>query len=258
MTDSEIRALVLEELRTGSELQYEKIRRALSERCASENLTFGSIQNVQLKRVLWDLAVERIISWGTETDSEATWPCFHVTPFGRDYLASTGPHFLDVDGYLKYLRTLVPDTDTVIIQYTHEAVRAFRSQLWFAAAVMLGAASERSILLLLEAILDWTSDGKEKARLTKLLAQPRLGEIFKAIQASIADQARSGHMPYSVHQGSTEHLLSFSEMIRVQRNDAVHPHAGIVDRQRVFLSLQSFPGGLEILERIRQWYASGL
>jgi hypothetical protein len=255
MTDAEIRPLVLEALKTGKGIdQYVLLRDFLQGKFASEKLgPFGSAERIQIKRILWDLSVERIISWGTATDSEAEWPFFHVTPFGREYLERMGPHFLDPDGYLRYLAVLVPQVDSIVLQYAQESARAFRAQLWFASAVMLGAASERVILLLLEAIRDRTPE-PDKAKMTRLIDQPRLGEIFRVIQARVTAEIKAGSLPYSVHQGCTEHLLSLLEMIRVQRNEAVHPAAAQVDRQKAFITLQTFPEALRVVEGLRKWF----
>ncbi|HHT9106272.1 MAG TPA: hypothetical protein ACFYD7_10405 [Candidatus Wujingus californicus] len=256
MTDEELRPLVLEAIKTAKGVdQYSSVQEFLRRKFSDENLgPFGPTEHVQINRILWDLSVERIISWGAETDSEARWPFFHVTPFGHKYLEEMAPHFLDPDGYLQYLRALVLAVDPIVLQYTQESARAFRAQLWFASAVMLGAASERTVLLLLEAIRDKTPNS-EKAKLTKLLEQPRIGEIFKVVQACVAAEIKAGSLPYSVHQGCTEHLLSLSEMIRVHRNEAVHPAAAKVDRQKAFIALQTFPEALRIIEGVRKWFA---
>lgn len=255
MTDEELRPLVLDAIsRLRGVDQCNSVRDFLERKFSEEKLgPFGETEHVQTNRILWDLSVERIISWGTERDSEARWPFFHVTPFGREYLEGTPPHFLDPDGYMRYLAALVPGVDAIVLQYTQEAARAFRAQLWFAAAVMLGAASERTVLLLLEAVRDRTSD-PEKAKLTKLLEQPRLGEIFKAIQARVTAEIKAGNLLYSVHQGCTEHLLSLSEMIRVHRNEAVHPAAAKVDRQKAFIALQTFPEAMQVIEGLKKWF----
>ncbi len=256
MTDEELRPLVLEAIKTAKGVdQYIPLQNFLGKKFVDEKLgPFRSAEYVQIKRILWDLSVERIISWGTGTDSEATWPFFHVTPFGREYLERMSPHFLDPDGYVRYLASLVPQVDSIVLQYTQESARAFRAQLWFASAVMLGAASERSIFLLLEAVRDRTPD-PEKTRLNRLLDQPRLGEIFKSIQAHVAAEIKGGSLPYGVHQGCTEHLLSLSEMIRVHRNEAVHPAAAKVDRQKALIALQTFPVALRVIEGLRKWFA---
>lgn len=255
MTDEELRPLVLDALRTAKGVdQYVSLRNLLNQKFSDEEIgPFGTAEHVQIKRILWDLSVERIISWGTATDSDARWPFFHVTPFGREYLEQMAPHFLDPDGYVRYLRALVPDVDAIVLQYTQESARAFRAQLWFASAVMLGAASERTVLLLLEAVRDGTPSSN-KARLTKLLDQPKLGEIFKVLQSRIGEEIKAGNLPYTVHQGCTEHLLSLAEMIRVHRNEAVHPAAAKVDRQKVFIALQTFPEALRVIEGLRKWF----
>jgi hypothetical protein len=254
MTDEELRPLVLEVIKTAMGIdQYNSIQEALRQKFVDEKLgPWGQPVQVQIKRILWDLSIERIISWGTVTNSEARWPFFHVTPFGRQYLEQTSPHFLDPDGYVSFLEALVPEVDGVVLQYTQESARAFKAQLWFASAVMLGAASERTMLLLLEAFRDRSQD-PEKAKLTKLLDQPRLGEIFKVIQAHVAAEIKAGTLPYNVHQGCTEHLLSLSEMIRVHRNEAVHPAAAKVDRRKAFIALQTFPEALRVIEGLRKW-----
>jgi len=257
MTDDELRPLILEVLAHARDVeQYASLERVLRQKFVDDNLgPFGQAEHVQIKRILWDLSVERIITWGTEGDSEARWPFFHVTPFGREFTDKMTPHFLDPDGYVGYLKTLVPSIDDIVLQYAQEASKAFRAQLWFASAVMLGAASERVILLLLEAVRDQTS-GANKARLTKLLEQPKLTEIFKSLQTRIDEESKAGNLPYSVHQGSTEHILSLAEMIRVHRNEAVHPAAAKVDRQKVFIALQTFPEALRIIEGLRKWFTT--
>ena len=156
MTDEELRPLVLGVIKTAKGVnQYNSVQEALRQKFVDEKLgPWGPPVQVQIKRIFWDLSIERIISWGTVTNSEARWPFFHVTPFGREYLEQTPPHFLDPDGYVRFLEGLVPEVDAVVLQYTQESARAFRAQLWFASAVMLGAASERTILLLLEAVRD--------------------------------------------------------------------------------------------------------
>lgn len=257
MTDEEIRPIILDVLRSDKGVdQYVSLQELIRKRFADEKMgPFGQTEHVQIKRILWDLSTERIISWGTDTDSEARWPFFHVTPFGRAYLEQMVPHFLDPNGYLQYVKSLVPSIDDIVLQYTQECARAFRAQLWFASAVMMGAASERTILLLLEAILNKTPS-PNKARLTKLLEQPKLSEIFKTIQLRISEEIKAGNLPYSVHQGCTEHLLSLAEMIRVHRNEAVHPAAAKIDRQKVLIALQTFPEALRVIEGLRKWFAA--
>jgi hypothetical protein len=54
----------------------------------------------------------------------------------------------DVAGYIRHLCSLVPSLDPVIRQYVQEGLGSFERGMYFSAAVMLGAASEKEIYLL--------------------------------------------------------------------------------------------------------------
>lgn len=86
-----------------------------------------------------------------------------------------------------------------------------------------------------------------------MLERPRLPTIFQAIRETLSTLVESHTIPYSVHQGCNEHLLSLFEMVRVQRNDAVHPAAAVVNQTKVFLSLQTFPTALECIHGLADW-----
>ena len=61
---------------------------------------------------------------------------------------------------------------------------------------------------------------------------------------------------YAVHQGCSEHLISLFEMIRVQRNDAVHPTVGDVNRDKVFLTIQTLPTAISCVYKLIEWFKS--
>ena len=44
------------------------------------------------------------------------------------------------------------------------------------------------------------------------------------------------------------------EMIRVHRNEAVHPAAAKVNRQKAFIALQTFPEAVRVIEGLRKWF----
>jgi hypothetical protein len=63
------------------------------------------------------------------------------------------------------------------------------------------------------------------------------------------------NIPYFVHEGFSEHLLSLYKMVRVQRNDAVHPAAGDVKKTKVFLTIQALPAVLGCTYRLIEWFS---
>lgn len=213
------------------------------------------IDKVTINEIIWDLILERIVTPGIDA-SNPNLPFFRLTKFGQDYISQSDPHYYDPQGYMEFLRGIVHNLDPVIEQYIFESLNCFRQRLFFASAVMIGAAAEKATLLLLEAIANSLSNPSSKRKATQLLDRPNLPEIFDTIRRTIDPLIKAKTIPYSVHQGCTEHLMSLFEMIRVQRNDAIHPVTGQVDRAKVFLSLQTMPAALESINRLIEWFGS--
>jgi len=213
------------------------------------------IDNLTISEVVWDLILERVVTPGEDMPDRG-FPFFRLTKFGQDYISQSIPHYYDPQGYMEFLRNIVQNLDPVIEQYIFEGVSCFRRQLIFASAVMIGAAAEKAILLLLQAITDSMSNPDRKRKAAQLLDRPNLPEIFDTIMKTVNSLIKAKSIPYSVHQGCTEHLMSLFEMIRVQRNDAIHPITGQVDRTKVFLSLQTLPTALESINKLIEWFGN--
>lgn len=210
---------------------------------------------ITISEVIWELILEHVIT-PVGGSPDIGYPQLRITKFGQDYISHSGPHYHDPESYLEFLKNLVNDLDPVIEQYVFESLNCYRQQLFFASAVMIGAAAEKAILLLLQAITDSMSNPSSKRKATELLDRPKLPEIIDMIRENVNNHIKAKTIPYSVHQGCTEHLLSLFEMIRVCRNDAIHPITGQVDRTKVFLSLQTIPTALESVNKLINWFES--
>jgi hypothetical protein len=205
--------------------------------------------------VIWDMVSERIVTPGLD-QSNVNFPFVSLTSFGEHVISQSTPHYYDPDGYIMFLKGIAPNLDPVIEQYVLEGVNCFRRQLLFASAVMLGAAAEKAVLILLEAIAKATNDPRRKKEVEHLLEGARLPTVYDKILDTLTPLTKSGRIPYSIHQGCSEHLMSLFEMIRVQRNDAVHPEAGIVSKDKVFLSLQTLPVAIGLVYGLIGWLES--
>jgi len=213
------------------------------------------VHKLIIDEIIWDLLIDRVITFGSEDgNADAKYPFIRLTERGKELINNSEPHFYDPKKYVDHLESLVTDLDQVTRQYVFEAIRSFRQGLMFAAAALIGAAAERGILGLLCVIKSWEPDPNVRNKLNNLYQNPKMPSIFKEILECINKAKKKYEMPYSVHQGATEHLLSFQEMIRVQRNDAVHPAAGNVSREKVFLSLQTFPFAFMVIGSLRDWF----
>jgi len=213
------------------------------------------IDKLTINEIVWDLIIERVVTPGEDMPDRG-FPFFRLTKFGQDYISQSIPHYYDPQGYMEFLRNIVQNLDPVIEQYIFEGLNCYRQQLFFASAVMIGAAAEKAILLLLQAITDSMTDPNGKRKTAQLLDRPNLPEIFDTITKTVNSLIKAKSIPYSVHQGCTEHLMSLFEMIRVQRNDAIHPITGQVDRTKVFLSLQTLPTALGSIYKLIEWFGN--
>src|SRR5579875_2128956 len=181
---------------------------------------------------------------------------FNVTRRGRAWFQGEEPLPEDAERYLKFLRVRVPAIDPIIEQYIIEALIAFERESYFASAVMLGAASEKELYLLAEAVLSALKDPKKHSKLKGLLDRRKLLELFETVRDTINGAIAAKLLPYSDSEGASTHLMSLYEAIRVQRNDAVHPMNAIVSEDSVRLLLQSFPYLLSKAEELRAWFVA--
>jgi hypothetical protein len=175
----------------------------------------------------------------------------YMTERGHEWLESGDPSPEDGRGYMKFLKTAVPNLDGVVEQYIQEALITFDRQAWFATAVMLGAAAEKVVYLLAEELKSAVQDAAEKTRIAKVIMERRMPRLFEALTDTL--QKAKTKIPYEFQEGITTHLFSFFEAIRVQRNDAVHPVAGKVSPNQVRMTLAAFPQALSTIFGLLNW-----
>lgn len=180
-----------------------------------------------------------IVHWpNTPQPPHPNW--FRLTERGMQWVSSAGPPLEDSDGFLAALHTLIPTLDPVVKEYIIEAVVTYNRQVWFASAVMVGAASEKLVYMLATALLVKTG-GSDGRLLDKAIKERSLPNMFEQLNKVLTAHIESKSLPYEIHEGSEPHLMSLFEAIRVQRNDAVHPTVGEVTPNTVRLTLSAFP-----------------
>ena len=136
---------------------------------------------------------------------------------------------------------------------TQKGMTADQRKAYFASAVMLGAASEKTIYLLMDALHSSVSDSNEKIRIKSSIDRRTLPTMFTCISDNLERGKATKIIPYSVYEGADRHLLSFQEMIRVQRNEAVHPVLARITHQSLRLSLSVFPAACRKVYDLIEW-----
>ena len=219
-----------------------------------QNDRINPIDRLHINEIIWDLIAERIVTPGCDANNQE-WPFIRLTDFGKTIAEDQTHSYYDPDGYILRLKSLVPAVDSTICQYIAEGLNCFRQRLYFASAVMCGAAAEKAILLLLAGIAGHECAEKNRKEILALLELPNLPKIFDVIQKAITTLENQKTIPYSVHQGCSEHLLSLFEMIRAHRNEAVHPKVGNVSKEKIYLTIQTLPAALSSLYRLIAWFS---
>jgi hypothetical protein len=176
---------------------------------------------------------------------------FIITRRGIEWAAGEEPIPEDARRYIAVLQSLVPNLDPIIRQYVDESLIAYQRQAYFAAAVMVGAACEKSAYLLADSFLRSVQATSEKKKLDEAMRGRSISRLFGAIQELL--KAKSKTIPYDVTEGTEQHLLSFLDSVRVQRNEAVHPNAALVTPSKVQLSLAAFPHACEKVFELIRW-----
>jgi hypothetical protein len=176
---------------------------------------------------------------------------FVITQRGVEWSGGEDPIPEDARRYREVLQSLVPNLDPVVLQYVEESLTAYQRQAYFAAAVMVGAACEKSVYLLADSFLRSIQNPGEKKKLDEAMRGRSISRLFGAIQDIL--RAKSKLISYDVTEGTEQHLLSFLESVRVQRNEAVHPNAALVTPIKVQLSLAAFPHACEKMFELIRW-----
>ena len=106
----------------------------------------------KVREVLWDLITERVLTIGDHLHD--SWPYLSLTEYGIKALVSKDPIPNDITGYLARLKSEIPDLDNIIEIYLLESIKTYNINQLLSATMTLGCASEKALLLLIEAFAD--------------------------------------------------------------------------------------------------------
>jgi hypothetical protein len=195
------------------------------------------------QRIFHELYLERILITGASPRSSSYgamgWPFYRVTEYGLKVLETQEyvPH--DPEGYLARLKTAIPEVDEIILRYLEQALECYRRDLCLAAAVMVGCAAEKALLLLIETFGNALTDGNKKAKYEKETHGRMIGRKYEALWKRLQPLANS--LPDNLGDDLEVLLNQIFYLIRTTRNDAGHPTGKPVERETVFAELALFP-----------------
>jgi len=166
-------------------------------------------------------------------------PHYHLTEYGEKVLSEDEYQPYDPDGYLARVKDEIPGIDEVIVRYLEECLSCFRKNLLLAAAVMLGGAAEKAILLLVQAYGDSLSDSGEKEQYEKETKSFIINRKWKALWDRLEPLASS--LPNGLGDDLGTILERVFDIIRSTRNEAGHPTGRLIEKETVHANLLLFP-----------------
>jgi hypothetical protein len=178
-----------------------------------------------------------------------------ITNRGREWIYGTDPIPELQAEYLTTLQKMVPNLDEVVREYVVEGLGSFQHDRFRAAAVMIGAASEKALYMLAEKMVDAISTSSWKAKFSTALKRRDLAELFDQMKKVLEHADKLPARPFEIFDGGQDHLVSLIKAVQVQRNNAVHPMNEKVSDDTVRLSYLAFPYALQRAEQLREWFS---
>jgi len=191
--------------------------------------------------IMYEFVSQGIITPGQGGQSSGMeWPWYRVTPYGRKVLEAREyvPH--DPDGYLAKLQTDIPTLDPIIIRYLGEGLRCRVSGYLLAAPVMIGCASEKAMMILIETFRDAITDAAKKAVFERDLKPFAISKKYEALWERL--KLAQAMLPPALKEDLQVLLDQVFDLIRTVRNDVGHPTGKVVDRETVLANFILFPG----------------
>jgi len=192
---------------------------------------------------MWDCILKRIIVPGTNQGNGA-WPFYRVTGHGAEVLRAGGADAqpYDPDGFLAHFDKVCSGADPTVRSYLVEAVRAFNADCTRSAAVMLGCASEKLLLLLCDAFEAAIADATKKAKFEKdINARWMASNKYAVLKYRLDLMVTAKKLPRDEAETVAGELPAGFEFLRRCRNAAGHPDVpGNVETDTVFFNLRTF------------------
>jgi len=209
----------------------------------------------KLQQIIHELYLERIFIPGNSTGGTGawTWGDYRLTKYGEDVVSNPEYQPHDPDGYLSRIKKEVCKIDSVIIRYLEEGLSCYRDNLLLAAAVMIGCAAEKAMLLLVEAFGNAIADANNKAKFEKEVKSRMISVKYNALWKRL--EPLSCSLPNSLGDDLHVILDRIFDLIRTTRNEAGHPTGKKVERETIHANLLLFPSYCKRVYKLIEYFS---
>lgn len=128
----------------------------------------------------------------------------------------------EIEKFPQTLRERVPDCDDVILWFFQESLRCYKADSAAGAAFMLGAASEKAVLILIDTYTAAISDEKKREKFSSRVNNRMISSRYEEFKASYAG-CKSKPEDQALAQDLTQLLDGAFNFYRHTRNAVGHP-----------------------------------
>lgn len=204
-----------------------------------------------IEDIIWDLIIEGVVRPGLGDATNNGLPWYHVSEYGKTVLGNNPPQPYDPDGYLARVKA-ISNIDDIILTYLEESLKTFRIHCLLSSMITLGCASEKAILLLIDACQNSLVNPTEKddfTRKTNTISIKRKHDEFQNIFKTKILPV----LPPNIKENLDNYLTGLFSIIRTHRNDAGHPSGKVIEREQLYSYLVVFPTYLEKVYALMDW-----
>lgn len=160
----------------------------------------------------------------------------------------------EIERFPEFLVERIPEIDPVIVRFVSEAILCFKAGSLIACAFLLGAASEKAVLLLVDTYASAIGDEKAKQKFRERISNKFISRIFDEFRRSLKS-SKNKPSGQDWTQDIEIKITSIFQFCRICRNEAGHPHLPPnLDRGILLANMGQFVKYLEDLYQLVRWY----
>lgn len=192
----------------------------------------------KVKVIMWQLIILGVLVPGVQGYADNSWPHFSITEYGKTYLETEGNAPYDPDGYLSDVKSDSPNVDDVVLLYLTEGLQCFMKSNYIASVVMVGVATEKAILNLIDALASAMSDGSKATTFRRKIQNSMIKKQFEELTKHL--YPLKSQLPTELSRDLETYMDGIFNIVRSYRNEAGHPTGRYIPREIAYSNLQLF------------------
>lgn len=160
----------------------------------------------------------------------------------------------EIERFPDLLVERISEIDLVIVRFVKEAILSFKAGSLVACAFLLGAASEKAVLILVDTYANAISDEKSKEKFKERISNRFISRKYDEFKRSL--KSSRNKLEDSWTQDIEIKIEAIFNFCRICRNEAGHPHLPPnLDKGVILANMGQFVKYIEDLYQLNRWFS---